>query len=194
MPDASAAREQAREILAEKRYRPTDVPRPFKKPLDWLGDRLNSVGDWFGRRIDDLDGVLPGGGWVVWAVIGLGVAVTAFVIARSAIGRSVSGLGRSAGTGVARVDPADLEHEAAEAERAGDFEHAVRLRFRAGVLRLERGEGETTGEIAASLESPVFDALGADHDAIAYGGRPAGSQDADTARSDWPRVVEEARR
>ena len=34
-------------------------------------------------------------------------------------------------------DPAVLEREADEAERGGAFERAVRLRFRAGVLRLD---------------------------------------------------------
>ena len=82
-----------------------------------------------------------------------------------------------------RDDPAALEREADRAAAAGEWETAVRLRFRAGLLRLDARElieyrpSLTTGEVAAAVGSPTFERVGADFDAIAYGGRAAGEQD-----------------
>ena len=53
----------------------------------------------------------------------------------------------------------------------------MRLRFRAGLLRLDARElieyrpSLTTGEVAETIVSPTFDRIGADFDEIAYGGR-----------------------
>src|SRR5262249_62099631 len=38
--DPDQARDQAREILGGRRYKPADVPRPFEGTVDWLGGRL----------------------------------------------------------------------------------------------------------------------------------------------------------
>jgi len=197
VPDAAQAREQAREILSQRRFQDTEVPRPFEGPLDWLGDRLQELGRRLGDLFAGVDGALPGGRWVVWALIGLVVVAVAVVGARAAVRRrTVAGF---AGTGAvaaeAEVDPAALERDAEDAERAGNFERAVRLRFRAGVVRLERArvlapDGlRTTGEISSALHSPAFDALGADFDAIAYGGRPAAEADARASREHWRAVL-----
>jgi hypothetical protein len=194
--DAGHAREQAREILSQRRFHASDVPRPFEKPLHWLGQRLEDVGNWFARAFDGLDAVLPGGGWVVWLLLAGVVAALAVVLARSAVRRrAVAGYGGGGAQRRRDVDPAELERAAAEAERDGDFERAVRLRFRAGVVRLERrhvltpGGLRTTGEIGAVLGSETYDELGADFDAIAYGGRPAAAEDAAAAREGWTAVL-----
>ena len=53
----------------------------------------------------------------------------------------------------------------------------MRLRFRAGLLRLDARElieyrpSLTTGEVADAVASPAFARVGADFDEIAYGGR-----------------------
>jgi len=97
-------------------------------------------------------------------------------------------------------DPAELEREADEAEKAGDFEKAVRLRFRAGLLRLGRANvvrirpSIRTYEVRRALRNPRFDRLARDFDEIVYGERVPVAADGATARTEWPRVVEEARR
>jgi hypothetical protein len=92
-------------------------------------------------------------------------------------------------------DPAELERAADAAERAGQLDVAVRLRFRAGLLRLgNRGAiryrpSVTTNEVRRVLGSETFDELARTFDAVAYGGRDAGPPDVDAARREWPRVV-----
>lgn len=190
MADADTAREQAREILSGGRYQDSSVPRPFKGVLDWIGDRLEDVGDWFAGLFDGVDGAVPGGSGVTWIVLGILVAIAAVLVARAGIQRRTrTAAERAADALPDALDPRALEREADAAERAGDYERAVRLRFRAGVLRLDLGESETTGAIAAELGSGPFDRVGSDHDAIAYGGREASEEDAESARSGWKEVL-----
>ena len=54
--DPDRARDQAREILGGRRYKPADVPRPFEGALEWLGDRLRPIGDFFSRITESLPG------------------------------------------------------------------------------------------------------------------------------------------
>jgi hypothetical protein len=94
-------------------------------------------------------------------------------------------------------DPRALEQEADHAERDGDWERAVRLRFRAGLLRLDRRHlieyrpSLTTGEVARAVGTPAFAEIGERFDAIAYGGRPAEEEDAHAARSGWRTILAE---
>ena len=77
----------------------------------------------------------------------------------------------------ATEDPHQLERAAERAERDGDWELAVRLRFRAGLLRLDRRRvlvyrpSLTTGEVARATGSRSFAEIGDRFDAIVYGGR-----------------------
>jgi len=190
----SQARERARDVLDDRRYTGTSVPSPFTGALRWLAGRLDPVG----RFIDRIIAAIPGGQPIGYAVLALLVLGTAALITRMAIRRGAgrSGAGRPGRPG-RREDPAALERAADAAERAGAFEDAVRLRFRAGLLRLDAGRmidyrpSLTTGEVARTLGSPGFEALGRDFDAIAYGGRKAGSEHADAAREGWKSVLAE---
>ena len=98
-----------------------------------------------------------------------------------------------------RDDPAALEREADRAAAAGEWDTAVRLRFRAGLLRLdarrliEYRPSLTTGEVAAAIVSPAFERVGADFDAIAYGGAAARRGRRGASREGWQRVLSEAR-
>jgi hypothetical protein len=186
--DAAAAREQAREILSQRRYHDTEVPRPFKGPLGWAGDRLQDVGHWFAGLFDDVDGALPGGALVVWLLIAAIVVALAVVVARAAIRRRVARVHAPRASAAPTDDPRALEREADAAERAGEWERAVRLRFRAGALRLA-AQAKTTGDIAAELGSPEFERFGAGFDAIAYGGREAAEDDARASRETWAKVL-----
>jgi hypothetical protein len=128
------------------------------------------------------------------------LAAIAFLVVRLVVRRSAR-LGRSdrlAATEVASDDPAVLERQADDAESKGDLESAVRLRFRAGLLRLERRgllaerDTRTSREIAAILGSPSFTHLAADLEEILYAEVPADASHAEAARTLWPRVPEES--
>ena len=187
------ARDDARRILERDEYQPKDVPRPFRGVLNWMADRLEPV-------VDALDRLL-GHGWLGILVLGA-LVVLAIAVAGLAIRRrnaAVAGTGRGARR-AARLDPDDLDREAAEAEQRGDLERALRLRFRAGLLRLDQvgairfHDGVTSRQVAADLRSPQFDALRTTFDEVVYGRRPASTPDLDQARTRWPELVDEARR
>jgi hypothetical protein len=98
------------------------------------------------------------------------------------------------------LDPDQLERDAASAEAAGDLDQAIRLRFRAGLLRLDRvgairfRPSLTSSQVARTLRSHDFEELAATFDAVAYGGRAADVTDVTDARDRWPRVLTEARK
>jgi hypothetical protein len=195
-PSSAEARAHAREILKERRFRGSRVPRPFAGALRWIGDRLQPVADF----VDDLGGWVPGGQPVVFVILSALVLLAAAGLARGSIRRRAAANVRAArARAPTREDPAALEREADRAAAAGEWETAVRLRFRAGLLRLDARElidyrpSLTTGEVAAAVGSPAFERVGADFDAIAYGGRDAEQADEAAAREGWQRVLSEAR-
>jgi hypothetical protein len=199
--DPAAARVRARTILEQRRFHRHDVPRPLRRPIAWIGDRLRPLGHVLRDAFDAVARRLPGGDAAVWALIGLVViAVAAWTSARLGRRRGAA-LDRAAASASAAVaDSRALERDADAAERRGDFEQAVRLRFRAGLVRLDARQvlaldpALTVGGIAARLHSPAFDGLATRFDEIAYGGRPAGSEDAGAARDAWRQILREAGR
>jgi hypothetical protein len=184
----------ARRILDGRRFHESSVPRPFHGLLAWLGDRLRGLADKFGW----LDDVVPGGPSVLWTMLGIVVVVIAAFVARRVGLRRAGIVGELAQRSRRRsaVDPARLEREAEEAERQGDLERALRLRFRAGLLRLGRAkaiplrESVTTREVRRALRLEEFDELALGFDEVVYGGRPARAGDLATAKQAWPRVLE----
>lgn len=194
--DPDEARRQARDILDERRYQPARVPRPFEGVLEWLGDRLRPIGELF----DDL--LSSGLGRVVLlaGLVAL-VAVVATVIAqrRSRTGAAVRRRGRG-DRAEESLDPVRLEREADDAEQRGDLDRALRLRFRAGLLRLDDvgaisfRPSLTSGQVARKLRLPAFDELAITFDGVAYGDRRASLDDVRRARQRWPRVLAESQR
>jgi hypothetical protein len=190
---AAVAREQARAILSQPRYRGSSVPRPLHGALVWVGEKLAPVArpfHWLGRH-------LPGGDATVWAILAGLVIFIAVLIAGHAAGRrggrrleqlESERLPSDAG-------PAQLERAADVAERSGDHELALRLRFRAGLLRLARAriiplpDSVTSGQVRRLLRLSEFDALARTHDEVVYGGREASADDVAVARESWPQVV-----
>jgi Domain of unknown function (DUF4129) len=196
-PRADAARRQAHEILSQRRYRGSSVPRPLHGALVWLGEKLAPLA----RPVHWLGDHIPGGDAVVWAILGALVVLAAALLAgRTAQRRGGRRLERGERERLpSRVDPAQLERAADEAERAGDLERALRLRFRAGLLRLGRArviplrESVTSGEVRRILRLRDFDLLARTHDEVVYGGRPPSPDDTAHARETWPRVLDAAR-
>lgn len=192
------ARADAERVLEGRRFQPSRVPRPFAGILRALGRWLKPVADPVGRLWSRIADSIP-------AQIALVVVVflVAAVISLRLVGRrSPRALARARSIGVDAegLDPDTLERDATSAERAGDLDRAVRLRFVAGILRLDRAgaisyrSSMTTGQLSSTLRSASFAELAAAFDEIAYGGRPAREPDVETARANWPRVLQEARR
>jgi hypothetical protein len=191
---AAQARAQARDILSQSRFTGTTVPGPFHDVLDWIGDRLRGIAD-------AIDAILPGGRGVVWIGLGALVALLAAIVARRTLTRRVRAAAAAAAAGAPAPDDArELERRADAAEAAGDLQAALRLRFRAGLLRLDaRGAIEfrpsiSTYEVRRALRSADFDVLAFDFDEVVYGGRPAAPADLEAARRRWPEVVSHAER
>jgi hypothetical protein len=193
--DPDAARDTARHIVSGRQYRSAPTPRPFRKPLNWLGDRLHGIVDWFGRVLDSLP-------WLFLFVLALVVAIAAItyvvVTARARRGGIGAPRGASPIPGEESEDPDELERLADTAERDGRLDHALRLRFRAGLLRLgDRGAiryrpSLTTNEVRRALGSESFDELARAFEAVAYGGRDAVPPDLEVARRTWPEIVANA--
>jgi hypothetical protein len=192
--DPGEARRNAQHILSDRRFRSTSTPRPLRGPLKWLGDRLDTVFRPIGRVLGDIPAP-------IWYVLLAGlIAFVAWLITRSYRRRSVALPTKARGRRTAEEseDPDALEREADAAERDGDLARAVRLRFRAGLLRLgERGAihyrpSVTTGEVRRSLDSQRFDGLAGTFEAVTYGGRAADRPDVDESRREWPHVLEES--
>jgi Domain of unknown function (DUF4129) len=196
--DPNTARDEARNILSDGRFNHSTGPRPLRKPLESVSDKLRPV--W--ERIVDALLWVP---WYVWIVIGAAIVALVVAYVVSAIKR------RATSAPVARTrkhgfddneseDPDELERNADEAERDGDLARAIRLRFRAGLLRLgARGAiayrpSVTTGEVRRELHSDTFDDLATTFEGVAYGEQVAAPPDVDEARRGWSRVLQEAAR
>ncbi|MGQ0521825.1 MAG: DUF4129 domain-containing protein [Actinomycetota bacterium] len=195
-PDPTAVRDEARRILEGRRFNRSSVPRPLRGVLRRLGDLLRPVGEPLGRAWDRVTDDVWATGALAAAVVGL----AALASARLARRRTSAGVHRSGPGGRPNraLDPERLEREALAAERAGDLDRALRLRFRAGVVRLDRAgvvvdrPALTTGELTRRLGSSRLRELADAFEEVAYGGRPATAGDVDDARAGWPRVLEEA--
>lgn len=195
---ASDARADAAAVLDGRRFKPSRVPRPFAGILrrigGWLSPALAPVGR-FWERVGSSLGAQIG---LVAAVFVAAAGISARLLGR----RSAQSVLRSRPVGVdpAGLDPDQLEKEAAAAEQAGELDRAVRLRFVAGVLRLDRAgvisyrSSMTTGQLTARLGPGPFPELATAFDEIAYGGRPAEAADVRSATIGWPRVLAEAQR
>ncbi|MEZ5062555.1 MAG: hypothetical protein R2700_13755 [Solirubrobacterales bacterium] len=193
-PSSEAARRAAREILGEPRFGGDGggsfvddaldaILKPIEKAIDWL--RGLGLGDSI-----DLGIPIP-----FWLIV-LGAAAALLVLGARARRRraarddvSARGLGIAAGT-----DPAELERLADRAEADGDAALAVRLRFRAGVLRLAatgalRLRPSTTArEVATDLASPEMDWIVDRFERISYG-RAGHADDARGSRERWGRLT-----
>ncbi len=190
----SDPRGEAREIILQERFHGGDAPGPFRGFVDWLRDLAPR------DLLERLDDLIPGGRSVVWILLGVALFTIAYLIAHFFLSRRIA-LSEAAAQSHAPAadDPKALERRAAEAERKGDFEAALRLRFRAGLLRLDqRGAiafrpSISTHEVRRALRSNDFDEIATTFDDVVYGGREPHTEDVAQARERWPAVVSSAR-
>ena len=197
--DPDTARRVAKDILADRRFHPSHGPKPFAGFFRRVGELVVDPILRFFRAIGD---VLPSVGSPLWLVLAAAVVATAAVLTvrlSARRGRQRFPGGRRGPAGDDGLHPDELERRADEAERRGDLDAALRLRFRAGLARLDGAgvlrlrPGLTNAAVSRTLRSPRFDELATDFDEVAYGGRRATESDVATARAGWPAVVDTAR-
>lgn len=195
-------RGSARSILAEQRFQATRLPRPLHGLFAQLGEWLAPVGRLIGTVFLWLVVVLPGGTFTLWPVLAGLVLLAVLLLTRRSVRRRTraeQAQAQERALAVRAEDPDELERRADAAAREGDLDGAVRLRFRAGLMRLDARRAIalrpslTTGEVARTLRSPVFAELAGTFEEVAYGGRAAHPEEVEAARSGWPRVLAEVR-
>ncbi len=196
-PDAT---DTARAVLGDDRYAEERPDQPLRGVFVWIGDQVDWVVRQVEHLVDDLDDVLPGGAPVPWTLLAAAALVLAvFVAARSARVLQVREATAARDAGGLDADAAALERAAARAEQDGDLAGAVRLRFAAGLWRLdERSVIElrpslTVDDVRRRLRLPAFDALAVTFEDVAYGEKQATAADVAHAREGWPRVLQESR-
>ena len=197
-PAPEQQKSEAREVLSQRRYREQELPRPFAGVFAFLGRLLEPVGDAFTAAFRFLARLLPGGDSSVWVVLGLlVVAGAAAVSLRLGRRRAQASEQNPSQSRLRSLDERALERAADAAVHAGDHGRAVRLRFLAGLLRLDKVDAITwrpsliTSEVEARIASPEFESLARSFDEIVYGGRAAVPEDSERARAGWQRVLQE---
>jgi hypothetical protein len=206
---SDSARQQAHQILTHPPFTTTtgSGPHPLAGVLHAVGrgleDAFGPAYRWIVHHI--FGGIGSGlrdvfGSWAPVVAIALVVAA-GVVLALLLVHRRTRIAARTPAAvfSASSVDPAALEEEAERLAAAGEFAASVRLRFEAGLLRLE-GAGliaqqrtSTDAELSVRIGSPAFSRLATRHEEIAYAGQAASRDDVDQAVSDWPHVPREAR-
>lgn len=194
------ARRQATEILDQKRFKGSKVPRPLRGALRWIGDRTSAVTEPIGRFFADLMRNRAAAWLAALAVLALATWLTILLVKRRERARVIGETGSASASAAQRVDPRELDRQADLAEAEGRLEDALRLRFRAGLARLgeqgrvPRGVVEPSGEIAREVSSVHFDAVASTFDEVVYGRRPPDRSDTDEARTEWAALLRQGRR
>jgi len=197
---AAGARAQARDVLSQRRFRSSAIPAPLRGVRERVGAAVRSIGRPFEDAFRWAADRLPGGAQALAVLLAaLALVAAAALAARAGARRAASGTGRGAGDpGHERLDAAHLREQAERAERRGELELALRLRFRAGLVDLDTRElielrpALTNHELLRAVPSATLTGLVDGFEAVAYGGRPAAPDDLRSARDGWPLVVAEA--
>jgi hypothetical protein len=199
------ARSEAQKIVAESRFKTKAAKQSSALHRPTFLHRATRA---LGKALRRLFGTGGGGaapGWFVWLAWGIALALVG--LALWAIGRSLATWKRTpkhkraVPTYDAPSSSADeLLRLADEAERDGQLEQALRLRFRAGLRRLQERrlvpwrDSLTSREVSRKLRLADFDALARTFDEVAYGRRAPVPEDVVRAREAWPQVLEQAGR
>jgi hypothetical protein len=198
---AGRAREQARAVLAERRFHAATITSPLRGVRAWIGAQLRRLGRPVGDLFAWIARWFPGGAPLLAGVLGLLALAGATALAlRLGARRLGTAPGRAAGgpeDREERMSAVRLRDLADGAERRGELDEALRLRFRAGLVELDSRElielrpAVTNRELLRDVDSPTLDGLVAGFEAVAYGGRAADAEDVRGAREGWPRVAGE---
>jgi hypothetical protein len=199
--EPAAARAQARQVLDQRRFQGTKVPAPLRDVRERIGEALRSLGRPFEDAFRWLANAIPGGSPVLWALLAtLVLGAAAFLAGRAGRRRDRAAAdGAAEGDAQELISAAALLEEAVRAERRGELEEALRLRFRAGLVELddrnliELRPALTNRELLGVVSSETLAELVDGFEAVAYGGRAADEEDLRSARDGWPRVPDEAK-
>jgi hypothetical protein len=188
----------AHQILTEDRFRPAPLPRPLHGVLDALGGAITPIVNAVDDAFSAVAALLPGGSATLWVLLGGAILALAAVVTRGMTDRTLADRATTRARrdgGPAPPDARALEAAAEQAERDGRLEQAVRLRFQAGLLRLDElgvlsyRPSLANAAVSRRLGSPIFDGLARRFEEVAYGGQPAEPGDVGSARDGWRRVL-----
>lgn len=190
-------RRKANEILSSRKYRDFEVKTPLNGPLSKIGDAVRSLLRWIGDVIDRIFPDVSGGSTIALVIVAIAVAA---LLAKVLIARvSRRSLRTQANTGSAEeLSSAHWERLADEAYAQGDYRSAIVFRFRAGIVKLEKGPqpaaSRQTNRVIASTAPNSFPPIAATFDGVRYGSDPGSASAAERSKQEWPSVVNEARR
>lgn len=182
--------------LAEPKYR---LGAPWwSRLIEWLEQAWVRIVEWMTAASDYV------GGPVIMAILVGGVVLVVVALATFNLGkrraRRVDERIRREHEAARGLDPVSLEQAAESAQERGDHGEALRLLFRAALIRMDRvglidlRPGTTSGTVASSINSPEFDRVAARFDSVVYGGKPAGADDVTMVRQMTRSLLEGARR
>lgn len=208
--DSTEAAPEIRQVVEEVLSRAEYTGESRNPVTDLLWD--NPVGRWIQARWQDfwewITGLggdrslnLPDGnldparftGLLLIALFTLGLV--ALVVYRLASTRdSTEAKQRRAARAARKLSARDLERMADEAEASGDFESAVRYRFRAGLARIdtsgtvEVAPSMTTGDVRRSVALAEFDAVSNVFEVAAFSEHDASAEDVRVTKALWDDV------
>lgn len=195
---ADDARRMVVDILDDPRF----TTRLDETILDRIGRALSGYVrraiDWFNQTVLGVGENSTAGRFLFWTIITLVILIVAAVVTTRLVKRRAASLAidRAAVVTAQEVESPDiLERQAAAALAQRQHEEAIRLYYRAGLIRLGRRgviqyePSLTSGEVADIVQTAVFDHIARTFDGVAYGHRSANADQVAAARSDWDTLL-----
>lgn len=194
-PNEADIRADLAEILSQPRFQRVEQPEQGFWERIWQQAIFNFL-QWLTRVASNFPGgsvvfygllLLIVAGFATWAGLNLGRRRNRQVEARELFDRTVA----------RRTDPTELEWQAEAAAGTGQFGEAIRFRFLAGLLRLDRAgaityaPGLTNYEVAMAVGHELFYQLMDVFDNVVYGSGEATRADYELATTNWRRLLEE---
>lgn len=198
-----AARDTARQILSQREFRPEHSPKPLEGVIRWLRDRIdgivNAIGDFLAGLFNPLFSILPGAfGTVLGFALCIGIAaLVIWLVSRNVVRNQKRAADHPSQNSQVTDDPNELETAAQRAEREQQFDLAIRYRYRAGLIRLDRAgvidlqPWNTAALLTRRVASPRFDRITDTFEEVTYGGRTANGSQASTVRAEWSTLLTE---
>ncbi len=198
-----AARDAARQILSQRQFRPERSPKPLEGVLRWISDRIDgiadAIGDFLTGLFRPLFRILPGDfGIVLGFALCTGIAaLVIWLVSRNVVRSPKPAADHPSQSSDVTDDPNELEAAAQRAEREQRFDLAIRYRYRAGLIRLDRAgvielqPWNTAALLTRRVASPRFDRITDTFEAVTYGGRTANGSQANTVRAEWSTLLTE---
>ncbi len=169
----------------------------------FIDDVMQRIRDWLspsgevgtGTPRTEVDPGRPSYGWLLLAALLVLAVAVAAVIAKRRL-RAETDQQRAIDV-EHRGDAGELEDLAKAAEGAGRFEEALRLRFRAGLMRLDDLEviaydpALATGAVRSAVHMGEFDAVASQFERVAYSDYAPQRTDVTSHRQGWQTVLGE---